>query len=74
MGCGFGACMSCAVEKSNGKGYFHVCKDGPVFLAQELEMVNLAVSLGKLNLKKSSDFGLRYLRLWERNFPLSGFK
>jgi dihydroorotate dehydrogenase electron transfer subunit len=37
MGCGFGACMSCAVEKSNGKGYFHVCKDGPVFLAQELK-------------------------------------
>ncbi|HOQ67929.1 MAG TPA: dihydroorotate dehydrogenase electron transfer subunit [Candidatus Atribacteria bacterium] len=37
MGCGFGACMSCAVEKRNGDGYFHVCKDGPVFLAQELK-------------------------------------
>lgn len=37
MGCGFGVCMSCAVEKRDGAGYFHVCKDGPVFLAQELK-------------------------------------
>ena len=37
MGCGFGVCMSCAVEKGDGEGYFHVCKDGPVFLAQELK-------------------------------------
>jgi len=25
------------VEKRSGDGYFHVCKDGPVFLAQELK-------------------------------------
>ena len=37
MGCGFGVCMGCAVERRNDEGYFHVCKDGPVFLAQELK-------------------------------------
>lgn len=31
MGCGVGACQSCAVPRSDGKGYLLVCKDGPVF-------------------------------------------
>ncbi len=31
MGCGVGACQSCAVPRSDGKGYYLVCKDGPVF-------------------------------------------
>jgi dihydroorotate dehydrogenase electron transfer subunit len=30
MGCGFGACLGCAVPARAG-GYLHVCKDGPVF-------------------------------------------
>ncbi len=31
MGCGVGACQSCAVPRSDGKGYFLVCKEGPIF-------------------------------------------
>jgi dihydroorotate dehydrogenase electron transfer subunit len=30
MACGVGACLSCAVPRMGG-GYFHACKDGPVF-------------------------------------------
>ncbi|HHV78382.1 MAG TPA: dihydroorotate dehydrogenase electron transfer subunit [Firmicutes bacterium] len=35
MGCGIGACLGCAVPSASG-GYFHVCKDGPVFPAEEV--------------------------------------
>ena len=32
MACGFGVCLGCAVEKTEGRGdYWHVCTDGPVF-------------------------------------------
>lgn len=31
MGCGVGACQSCAVPRTDGKGYLLVCKDGPIF-------------------------------------------
>jgi dihydroorotate dehydrogenase electron transfer subunit len=31
MGCGLGACQSCAVERSGGQGYLLACKDGPIF-------------------------------------------
>jgi dihydroorotate dehydrogenase electron transfer subunit len=33
MACGLGACQGCAVGASPGQGreYFHVCRDGPVF-------------------------------------------
>lgn len=34
MGCGFGACMGCSIETTNG--YKRVCKEGPVFNAEEL--------------------------------------
>ena len=33
MACGFGICQGCPVEKSNGDGYYLVCKDGPIFNA-----------------------------------------
>ena len=36
MGCGFGACMGCAVSGAGG-GYLHVCTDGPVFGAEEID-------------------------------------
>lgn len=36
MGCGVGACQSCAVPRSDGKGYYLVCKDGPVFDSREV--------------------------------------
>jgi dihydroorotate dehydrogenase electron transfer subunit len=35
MACGLGACLGCAFPASNG-GYRHVCKDGPVFPAEEV--------------------------------------
>ena len=34
MGCGFGACMGCSIETLNGAK--RVCKEGPVFKAEEL--------------------------------------
>lgn len=39
MGCGVGACLVCAckIRKADGsEGYLHVCKDGPVFDAEEV--------------------------------------
>lgn len=35
MGCGVGACLGCVVETR--MGYQRVCKDGPVFLASDLQ-------------------------------------
>jgi dihydroorotate dehydrogenase electron transfer subunit len=38
MGCGFGACMGCAVPvKNKEQNYKMVCKDGPVFEAKEIK-------------------------------------
>ena len=34
MGCGFGACMGCTCETTNGSK--RVCKDGPVFTKEEI--------------------------------------
>lgn len=40
MACGMGACLGCAVERSGvhegADKYVHVCKDGPVFKAEEI--------------------------------------
>jgi len=38
MGCGVGACLVCAckTKKDNKEGYSHVCKNGPVFNAEEV--------------------------------------
>jgi dihydroorotate dehydrogenase electron transfer subunit len=36
MACGVAACLGCAVSKAAGSGYLHVCKDGPVFAADEV--------------------------------------
>jgi len=35
MGCGFGACMGCSIETTNGPK--RVCKEGPVFEAAEVK-------------------------------------
>lgn len=34
MGCGYGACMGCSIKTKNGSK--RVCKDGPVFMKEEL--------------------------------------
>jgi dihydroorotate dehydrogenase electron transfer subunit len=36
MGCGVGACLVCACKTADGH-YKHVCKDGPVFDAKEVD-------------------------------------
>ena len=40
MGCGIGACLGCAVKVISGAEprYGHVCKEGPVFNAQDVEI------------------------------------
>lgn len=40
MGCGIGACLGCAVKiiKDENEKYGHVCKQGPVFFANEVEI------------------------------------
>ncbi|HET7839777.1 MAG TPA: dihydroorotate dehydrogenase electron transfer subunit [Rectinemataceae bacterium] len=37
MACGVGACMGCALRRSDGKGYLRACSDGPVFSARSGE-------------------------------------
>jgi hypothetical protein len=40
MACGLGACQGCAVKaaapKDHGR-YYHVCKDGPVFMTNAID-------------------------------------
>ena len=36
MACGVGICQGCAISKSQSEGYHLVCKDGPVFEANEV--------------------------------------
>jgi dihydroorotate dehydrogenase electron transfer subunit len=37
MACGFGVCLGCAVETASADGgYWHVCKDGPVFDSRDV--------------------------------------
>jgi dihydroorotate dehydrogenase electron transfer subunit len=38
MGCGIGACLVCAckTKKDGHEQYSHVCKNGPVFSAEEV--------------------------------------
>ncbi|MFC4557042.1 dihydroorotate dehydrogenase electron transfer subunit [Virgibacillus kekensis] len=36
MGCGVGACFACVIPADNESGYRKICKDGPVFPANEV--------------------------------------
>ncbi|MGM8364201.1 dihydroorotate dehydrogenase electron transfer subunit [Virgibacillus sp. W0181] len=36
MGCGVGACFACVVKTNDAAGYKKICKDGPVFSANEV--------------------------------------
>jgi dihydroorotate dehydrogenase electron transfer subunit len=38
MACGLGDCHGCAVKRTQGEGYFLVCRDGPVFRAGEVAL------------------------------------
>ena len=38
MGCGIGACLVCVCKTQDGKGNRRVCKDGPVFNINEVEI------------------------------------
>jgi len=37
MACGVGACYGCAIERADGRGFFRVCSDGPVFDSEEIK-------------------------------------
>lgn len=37
MACGLGACLGCAVDRTDQKGYLHACVDGPVFNAGDIQ-------------------------------------
>ena len=43
MACGIGACLACVCKSKNVDSHSHVhnkriCKDGPVFLAEEVDL------------------------------------
>ncbi len=38
MACGFGVCIGCTVPKAGQPGFLKACQDGPVFLAEEVEL------------------------------------
>ncbi|MEN2766516.1 dihydroorotate dehydrogenase electron transfer subunit [Ornithinibacillus xuwenensis] len=38
MGCGVGACFACVIPTKDGNGYKKICKDGPVFHAEEVSL------------------------------------
>lgn len=38
MGCGIGVCLGCAVKLSGSDQYAHVCKGGPVFNSNMVEI------------------------------------
>ncbi|SET30930.1 dihydroorotate oxidase B, electron transfer subunit [Oceanobacillus limi] len=38
MGCGVGACFACVVPSKKESGYRKICKDGPVFNAEEVKL------------------------------------
>ena len=37
MACGLGACLGCAVDRADQKGYLHVCMNGPVFNVRDIQ-------------------------------------
>jgi dihydroorotate dehydrogenase electron transfer subunit len=37
MACGVGACYGCAIERADGRGFYRVCADGPVFDSREIK-------------------------------------
>src|SRR3989304_6835932 len=38
MACGIGLCMGCAIRRRDGKGYYLVCTDGPVFRGESVDL------------------------------------
>lgn len=38
MACGIGLCMGCAIRRRDGKGYYLVCTDGPVFRGNAVDL------------------------------------
>ncbi len=38
MACGTGLCRGCAVKMAREDRYYHVCSDGPVFLAEDVDL------------------------------------
>ncbi|MFA7229305.1 MAG: dihydroorotate dehydrogenase electron transfer subunit [Melioribacteraceae bacterium] len=38
MACGFGICQGCPIDSASGESYLLVCKDGPVFNADQVKL------------------------------------
>ncbi len=38
MACGLGVCLGCTCRKALAEGYVHVCKEGPIFWAEEVAL------------------------------------
>ncbi|MBC5635897.1 dihydroorotate dehydrogenase electron transfer subunit [Ornithinibacillus hominis] len=38
MGCGIGACFACVLPTKDGNSYKKICKDGPVFASEEVQI------------------------------------
>jgi dihydroorotate dehydrogenase electron transfer subunit len=38
MACGIGVCLGCTCKKGPEEGYVHVCKEGPIFWAEEVAL------------------------------------
>ncbi|MFH2054653.1 MAG: dihydroorotate dehydrogenase electron transfer subunit [bacterium] len=38
MPCGVGTCLGCVVREANGPGYRRVCREGPVFSTEEVQL------------------------------------
>lgn len=38
MACGLGVCLGCTCRKGKEEGYVHVCKEGPIFWAEEVAL------------------------------------
>ena len=38
MACGLGVCLGCTCERVGSEGYLHVCTEGPVLWAEEVEL------------------------------------
>lgn len=38
MACGIGVCLGCTCKKAGGDDYLHVCKEGPIFWAEEVSL------------------------------------
>ena len=67
MACGIGACLACVCKSKEVDSHSHVhnkriCKDGPVFAAEEVELHEYQVEILPVWTEKSGRMSIRNLR------------